>query len=296
MAKINNQGHTSALFVWNGMSLFWGTSFNTDPHFHNTLQLVFDIENQFLLRDVKNPWRKFKSALIGENHVHQLDSNGGIQLFIYLDKDTRYAQSLKDKYLTDQLIAGLNDFKIENLQTDYFKKLLISRDCQVIFSACGQILESLVEIKVSNQVDPRVLMAINYIEAASVKQFKVKDIAQEVCLSESRLRHLFKDQVGQPIQSFVLWRRLVKSLSPVLKGVKMTEAALSSGFYDHAHMTRTYQNILGAAPSQLPQWIAQGINIIPCSNNHLYGLQTTILTGWSKDNPKESITINHKES
>ena len=69
--KKGNEGDTSALYVWNGISMFWGTSFHTDPHLHNTLQLVFDIEKRFKLRDDGMEWTEFSAAIIKDQPVSQ---------------------------------------------------------------------------------------------------------------------------------------------------------------------------------------------------------------------------------
>jgi AraC-like DNA-binding protein len=69
-------------------------------------------------------------------------------------------------------------------------------------------------------------------------------------LSSSHLRALFARDVGIPIRSFALWRRLLHGLSAFSR-VDATRAAHLAGFADLAHFSRTCRRMLGASPTEL---------------------------------------------
>ncbi len=270
-----NEGDTSALYVWNGICMFWGTSFHTDPHLHNTLQLVFDIDREFKLKDANTEWTSYKAAIIKDAHMHQLDSCGSIQLFIYLDKDSEYAVQLVNKFLEKEGIADLASTGIRNLSNDFFKKLLVSSDCHRLFNGCQTIFEHLIKLKVPQRIDERISKAVDFIVNAPSRQMKVSTIADHVCLSESRLRYLFKAQVGQPIQNFLLWMKVVDSLNLVLQGKQLSQSAIDAGFWDSAHMNRSYQELLGLAPGKVKAFEKE-LKIISCAQSNFYTLRTEI--------------------
>ncbi|WP_281987030.1 helix-turn-helix domain-containing protein [Aquimarina aggregata] len=284
-----NTGAASALYVWNGMSAFWGTSFHTDPHRHDTLQLVFDIDKSFHLKDKSTQWTSYSSAIIKTSHLHQLDSNNSIQLFIYLDKDSDYAQELDKKYLSNKNISDLKDSNINKISTSFFKKLLVSNDCNELFKGFLTIIQHLIDFKKPVQKDERIVKAISFI-INSEKQIKVKDIADHICLSESRLRYLFKKQVGQPIQSFMVWMKVINSLNLVLKGNPLTEAAYDVGFWDASHMNRSYKELLGVAPSTIKKYENE-LKIILCSDTNFHTFKTEILENWNSKEPTKTIII-----
>tara|TARA_R110001592_G_scaffold33835_1_gene116837 strand:+ start:700 stop:1569 length:870 start_codon:yes stop_codon:yes gene_type:complete len=285
-----NQGHTSALYVWNGISMFWGTSFHTDPHLHNTLQLVFDIDKSFKLKDAKSDWTTYTSAIINDSHLHQLDSRGSIQLFIYIDKDSRLAKALVAKYLSDCHMADLLGTGIKKLGRDFFKKLLVKNGCRELFKGCQIILNHLIGIEPQPPIDNRVQMAIDFIVEKPVRQFKVGAIADHVCLSESRLRHLFKKQVGQPIQNFILWMKVVDSLNLVLKGKELADVVIETGFWDGSHMNKSYKGLLGITPGSIKEYEKE-FKIIACAGMNLQALSTKIWDKWEDNEPKEIIEI-----
>lgn len=76
---------TSFYYIWEECSAVFYSSSLTPFHSHNTLQLVFDIQNNFRLKLKDGHWQTYKTLIIRENVVHQLDTNKSVQLIIYLD-------------------------------------------------------------------------------------------------------------------------------------------------------------------------------------------------------------------
>ncbi|MCE7992981.1 MAG: helix-turn-helix transcriptional regulator [Roseivirga sp.] len=288
--KKGNEGDTSALYVWNGICMFWGTSFHTDPHLHNTLQLVFDIDKQFRLKDADTDWTAFSAAIIKDGHLHQLDSCGSIQLFIYLDKDSDYAKRLCEKYLSSRGIADLQQSDIRKLSTDFFKKLLVQSDCKVLMEGCQTIFNRLIGSREMSSVDERIAKAVAFISGAQHRQFKVADVAEHVCLSESRLRHLFKEQVGQPIQNFIMWMKVVDSLNMILQGKQLAQSAIDAGFWDGSHMNRSYKELIGLPPGQVKAFEKQ-LRIVSCRESGFYTLKTELHESLSSNKAKRTIEI-----
>lgn len=288
--KQGNDGNTSALYVWNGLSMFWGTSFHTDPHLHNTLQLVFDVDKDFLLKDVNSDWTSFNAAIIRAEHMHQLDSHESIQLFIYLDAQSVYAKALSDKYLAEVDIAPLPGKLLRQLSNDFFKQLLLNSDCERLLKACYTIFDQLIETNPRSHIDDRILKALDFINQNASRPFKVKEVAEHIFLSESRLRYLFKEQVGQPIQNFIQWMRVVDSLNMVLRGKQVSQSAIDAGFWDGSHMTRSYKEVLGIPPSKVKAF-ENSLKIVACGKGDFHTFRTEIMDNWGEDSSKKVIDI-----
>ena len=71
-------------------------------------------------------------------------------------------------------------------------------------------------------------------------------------MSQSRLQHLFRDQVGVPIRRYLLWHRYLTALSLLADGASVTRAARAAGFADSAHLTRTAVRMNGFTPTKMP--------------------------------------------
>jgi AraC-like DNA-binding protein len=70
-------------------------------------------------------------------------------------------------------------------------------------------------------------------------------------LSPSRFAHLFKQQLGLPFRHYVLWRKLTRAMVAIGSGGTIADAAHAADFADAAHLTRTFYQMVGMAPSVL---------------------------------------------
>ena len=84
--KHGKSPYTSAVYVWNGTSTVFFSSCLTPFHSHNTMQLVLDTQTSFRFRVKNGSWGIYKSLIVKENVIHQLDTNKSVQLIVYLDR------------------------------------------------------------------------------------------------------------------------------------------------------------------------------------------------------------------
>lgn len=78
---------------------------------------------------------------------------------------------------------------------------------------------------------------------------RLRDVAAAVHLSESRLSHLFADDLGITFRAYVRWLRLLRATAAVAEGRSLTEAAHLAGFTDSSHLTRTCHRTFGGPPT-----------------------------------------------
>jgi AraC-like DNA-binding protein len=100
-------------------------------------------------------------------------------------------------------------------------------------------------------VDARVLAAMHFLRDSPQDYGSIDALAERVHLSSSRFAHLFKAALGVPVRRYVLWMKLRRALDLAIAGDSLTSAALSAGFADSAHLSRTVRSMLGIAPEFL---------------------------------------------
>lgn len=76
-------------------------------------------------------------------------------------------------------------------------------------------------------------------------------LARVAGLSVSRLRHVFREEVGVSASRYRWWLRLRLSALSLKAGHSLTTAAHEAGFADAAHFSRTFRRTFGFAPSKL---------------------------------------------
>lgn len=101
------------------------------------------------------------------------------------------------------------------------------------------------------QLDPRVKEVLDILARQFADNHVIEDLAHKVCLSPSRLSHLFKEQVGDSIIETLTKYRL-KQAEKLLKHTlrPITEIALDVGFHSPDFFTRQFANYYGMNPSQ----------------------------------------------
>lgn len=101
------------------------------------------------------------------------------------------------------------------------------------------------------EVDSRVREVAGHLRSALPADVRVDELAQRVQLSPPRLMHLFTEQVGLSMSSFLLWQKMRRALAFVQQGRSLTDIAHDCGFADSSHLTRTFQAFYAVKPSVL---------------------------------------------
>ncbi|MCD4717849.1 MAG: helix-turn-helix transcriptional regulator [Desulfobacterales bacterium] len=254
----------SHLYAWNGQTLFFGYLPNIEEHSHHALQIEIGLYKSFEIYhgDGKLVCRL---ALIPPDVPHHINDCNDMQAIIYLEPESIVGQRLRGKFLKIGEIEEL-DFNIikpliEHLQT--FNEIV--HDCHEANSLVRAILRRLSGEDLPDcQFDGRIKRVIDICKKAPGKKISTKELAEKVSLSEGRLIHLFKDQVGVPIRRYLLWARLSDALMELSKGGSFTEAAHHAGFSDSSHLSRTYRKMYGNSLYDLVR-SSQFVQAIPCS-------------------------------
>jgi AraC-like DNA-binding protein len=92
---------------------------------------------------------------------------------------------------------------------------------------------------------------LQQIQGADELRFSLEDAADLAFLSPSRFAHLFTEQMGLPFRKYVLWRKLTRAMVAIGAGRTIADAAHAADFADAAHLTRTFYQMVGMAPSAL---------------------------------------------
>lgn len=248
--KHRKSPYTSTFYMWKGIAAFFYSSHLTSFHSHNTLQLILDTQKDFRFKTRNSGWAKYKSLIIKENVAHQLDTNGSVQLIIYLDTGSRIAQSIKSKYLAENEIQPLDLNVFHIVSPNELQRALLIPEPSIFESVIKKVLASLsLEIK-NVRTDPRILLAEQTISTTHPQDITIRSIADKVCLSESRLRFLFKQVTGASLYRYMLWNKIWYATNQIMAGYSVNEAAMDAGFNDGSHFHKMMVQMFGISPSK----------------------------------------------
>lgn len=223
----------------NGIVFYKGKVFSTKEHAFPVLGLIFSFNSKFdIIYDNKRI--STYGAIIPPNLIHQFMGFDEQCHFIYITPETKLAKDLIDFFnLKSNAVMPLQKL---NISIKYNEIL----DYSFFDKAFG--------FKFKNTsiytVDYRVLEATQFINLQLLeKSLNIKEVANHVHLSESRLAHLFKEQIDIPFRKYVLLSRFRQAVKSIIAGNNLTIAAYDAGFSDSAHFSRTCNAMFGIRPS-----------------------------------------------
>lgn len=76
----------------------------------------------------------------------------------------------------------------------------------------------------------------------------LSEVARRCGLSASRLRVLARQQLGVPLATWQIWRKLEQAAQALNDGSTLAHAAAAGGFADQAHFTRALKRMFGITP------------------------------------------------
>lgn len=244
------------LKIYGDIDIFAGQNFVTKKHSHHALEIIISFDSLISLK-VDNEEVEAKGFIIKPDHMHQT-SVEGFAVFLYLNPEAPLSKKLNYLFkaksvfcLDDDRVAKIKSYLRALIRCDYSQE-----DIKDFFTEA--LLEDITQIEFNFKIDERILNVITYIKFSLNAPHNFKQLIDIACLSESRLTHLFKKEVGIPIRKFILWCRIQKAIKLVLRGYSLTQAASLSGFSDVAHLTRTFVSMFGVTPSQMLKNTNQG--------------------------------------
>lgn len=235
--------------------LIVGSEVQATYHSHHALQVSIALDKPFHLRwETNNDSTKgadFNGVIIRPDQKHSLDGKGGKQALLLIDPEHTCAEQLTTKWLGEKVVAPfpvtLPALLIEKLTKDPSAEFHESNPITTLLDALLPGTASLAPM------DNRVRSALNYLQSQTDKNISASELSNEVHLSESRLAHLFKQQVGIPVRRYLMWLRLMDAIECAFAGNSLTDAAAHAGFSDSSHFSRTFQAMFGIQPSLVIQ-------------------------------------------
>lgn len=180
----------------------------------------------------------------------QIKANNATMSIYYLAPLTQDAPVLE--YRMQRVIDGLY---CEHPEEDaLLSTLLYIRNNEVSPSeAYASLRPFIIPTDMGNAVlqefDERIVKTVQRVRTTVIENLPIRQLAEEVCLSESRLEKLFKAHLGIPITKYRLRYRVFVGIIHMAMGESVTDAALAAGFASPAHFSKSFSSINGVPPA-----------------------------------------------
>jgi len=100
-------------------------------------------------------------------------------------------------------------------------------------------------------MDRRIRRVTNVLDQQYRDPPSLEQLADDVGLSASRLAHLFREEVGRSIQSYILERRLIMAAMLIVQThERISQIAYSVGFGDVSNFNHSFKRRFAMSPRQ----------------------------------------------
>ena len=212
----------------------------TDSHKHPFMHLFCGKKVCKITADRKEIQGNF--LLLESNVKHAVNVKNNCDFFLLIEPTSTIAEQLSDKYMHD------SHYSIITEKTAVIPKDIKNLSDEEIILIIDNILLSIgISIECPRARDARIEQVISKIISGEWLNYRVKKIAESVFLSESRLTHLFKKEVGIALKSYILIRKMEHAYRLISLGENVTRAAMESGFSSSAHLAYTCKSLTGVS-------------------------------------------------
>jgi len=221
------------------------------PHAHYAIQLVIGVPSGLRVQVGRYAqWQSCPAALIPSRATHSIDVNDcEWSVVLFIEPETREGKALSAR------LRGRLEVLDTVLMLSGAKRLdrawRSDKSFEAVITVCRQLVQEVSETTLREPSDPRVLAAVEYIRQRVDQTVLLSEVAEVANLSPGRFRHLFVQEAGMPLRTYLLWRRLLYVWTLLMQGETLSTAAHGAGFADSAHLSRTARSMFGLPPSAL---------------------------------------------
>lgn len=238
-------------YLWEGGFLLIARADGVVPvHAHHAIQIVVAIEGEVAICGEGEDWRTGAGLIVRPDAAHSFNCNGALGAMLFVDPESAEGAWLRSSLKRDiTILSGSRlDSSAEELRK-FIEQPFDSMEIGELIRHCVQALSP--GAPPARRLDPRVTTVLRAIREGDDLRISLERAAEKAFLSPSRFAHLFKEQVGLPFSRYMLWRKLTRAMLAIASERTISAAAHAADFADAAHLTRTFYQMVGMAPSVL---------------------------------------------
>lgn len=219
-------------------------------HAHHAIQIVIALDGCVAIRGKDDGWRESRGIVVRPDAEHSFDCNGALGVMVFVDPESSDGAWLSASLRQD--ITTVPDTRLDAMVPElraFAEQPEETQDIAALVRGCVHGLRP--GLAPARRFDSRVTTVLDAIRGSDDLRMSLDQAADLACLSPTRFAHLFRDQVGLPFSRYMLWRKLTRAMVAVASERTIAAAAHAADFADAAHLTRTFYQMVGMAPSAL---------------------------------------------
>lgn len=209
------------------------------PHAHLATQLTISLSGPA-------SWTVDEQAVVASaiyidgGIKHHCLTAGDYLSFLFM-KTGSYAYDAQQHLLKEQPFAILDE------DLDRIAREHVDRHADDLNTLSDEVLKACgLSAKASPRYDDRIQNALKSLEhMENIPPNAPKLLSEEACLSQSRFSHLFKQETGMTLASYLAFQKLRKTYQGLREGKSITQAAMDAGFSSPSHCAASCTRMFG---------------------------------------------------
>lgn len=219
---------------------FVGDQVNATEHSHCVLQVFMSLSDALSI-SVGNEKVTGKCVIVNKNVRHKFSCDNKLCLSILIEPSSSFAKELAKKIDGNYLVCTSGIELIQHKAA----ALIDTDDRQEYADFIRDFAEYLGVKRNANVFDERISELLEILKDCDCYDHTIDNFAKSVCLSSSRLSHLFREQIGVPLKSYLMFHQLERAFTALLNGANITNAAMAAGFDSPSHFAATVKKWMG---------------------------------------------------
>jgi len=240
-------------YIGSGFFGFTCNQLKSQRHAHFAIQLLFNVETPFLLSLDDSEEIELFFFIIPPFIPHRMANPGGKLISILIDPLSFLGRKLNAVFEDPESLTAANK-SIVNSVYAHIQERLAEFETAAFFNNTIACLNRSISKLPECRMDERIRNVVARCQEKDGENIVARDMAKWTFLSESRARHLFKEETGVPFTQYLKWLKMMKAIKHAFtSGASLTEVAHMAGFSDSAHLSRMFREFFGLMPSSVLQ-------------------------------------------
>ncbi|AFS77541.1 AraC type HTH- domain containing protein [Gottschalkia acidurici 9a] len=219
-------------------------SIKSDLHKHWLLQLFIGADEKLII-NVEGQRINCRAIAVNVNTMHEFYSGNLIHFTMLVDPTTQLGKFMRVYLLKDNPYYIICEDRAVKLQMHLLNAINYgkSHNYSVLIKNVVSYFDGYTPIA----IDQRIEMLLRMIDTCDCDEtlHQVKYIAKAMSISESRLSHLFKEETGILLKSYIVLHKLQRVYQKIFDGESITDAAIESGFNSSSHFAFINKKMTG---------------------------------------------------
>jgi AraC-like DNA-binding protein len=237
--------------LWSGRLMLATARISNERHRHLAASVLIGMDGPFKL-DIRGQLEQLAEvAVVAPGMDQQFDSLGGAVLVLHVDPDHSFYEHVA-AHLNGESVRtspGRRFLALRERMREAITTPLGCADANLLFADILACLRG--DAPSRRGLDARIAHITRRLRNAGPGKIDMTELARGVGLSESRLMHLFKQEMRVTIRFFAVCVRVQNAFAQAQPGASLTDVAHRAGFYDLSHFVQTARAYTGLSASML---------------------------------------------